>query len=302
MRIMLHKTKQYLPPFIKFLVIAGCVYFLIMQWQERALQPAILKSLLQGLPWLVIPVMVILSLSSWLVESKKWQVLVGGLYRLRFRESVLQNLTAQAASFITPLRAGEVVFKVLFYEKELRKEIAGRTIVGNMSQMLVTTVLGLSGGLFILKDELTSVFYIFFIAILLFVMGVVFVLWAWKKYQLKTLSAKLLIQVTSLSLLRYTLFAANWVLILWAVDYDMTVWKSIACVMAMYFVISVIPLIPVADVPVRLTAAAMVFEESTVLGETILFATLVVWCVNTILPTLVGCALLPFVRFKTVES
>jgi hypothetical protein len=246
--------------------------------------------------------MIILSLSSWLVESKKWQVLVGGLYALRFRESVIQNLTAQAASFITPLRAGEIVFKVLFYQNELRKEIAGRTIVGNMSQMLVTTLLGLAGGFFILKDELTSVIFVFFVAILLFILILVFVLWAWKKYQLQTLCKKLVVHVASLSFLRYVLFAANWVLILWVLDYEMTVFKIITSVMAMYFLISVIPLMPVADIPVRLTAAAMVFEESTVLGETILFATLLVWCVNTILPTLAGCVLLPFVPFKTGDS
>jgi hypothetical protein len=47
---------------------------------------------------------------------------------------------------------------------------------------------------------------------------------------------------------------------------------------------------------------AVIFEESAVLSETILFATLVVWCTNTLLPTLLGCALLPFTRFKAAVA
>jgi len=299
---MLHKTKQYLAPFIKFLVIAGCGYYLIAQWQERPLQLHTIKSLFQNLAWYVIPCMVVLSLCSWLVESKKWQVLVRDFVRLRFRESVLQNLTAQAASFVTPLRAGEVVFKVLFYKTQLRKEIAGRTVVGNMSQLFVTVVLGTLGALLILRDNLASVLYVFFIAMLIGLLAVVVVLWVWKKYRLQTLSKQLPATVTSLSLLRYALFATNWLLILHVLNYDMGLWDIILHVAAMYFLTSVIPVIPLADVTVRLTTAAMIFEESAILSETMLFATLVVWFTNTILPTLLGCALLPFTRFKTAVA
>jgi uncharacterized membrane protein YbhN (UPF0104 family) len=302
MRIMLHKIKQYLAPFIKFLVIAGCGYYLIAQWQERPLQLHTIKSLFQNLAWYVIPCMALLSLGSWLVESKKWQVLVSGLYGLRYSESVLQNLTAQAASFVTPLRVGEVVFKALFYKTSLRKEIAGRTVVGNMVQMFVTSVLGMVGALLLLKSDITAIFYVLFVTILISILLIVIVLWAWKKYQLEMLSKRLLATITSLSLMRYVLFAANWVLILQVLNYDTTLLNSMLHVAAMYLLISIIPIIPLGDVAVRLTMAAMIFEESAVLSETILFATLVVWCTNTLLPTLLGCALLPFTRFKAAVA
>lgn len=86
--------------------------------------------------------MLLLSLTSWLVESKKWQVLVKDVEEIRFRESIIQSLTAQAASFITPLRAGEFAYKALFYERDDRKSILSRVFLGNLCQMIVTVFLG----------------------------------------------------------------------------------------------------------------------------------------------------------------
>ncbi len=77
-----------------------------------------------------------------MVESKKWQFLVKVVYEISFRESVTQNLTAQAASYITPLRSGEFVAKALYFPAPQRKEITQRVFAGNYCQMTVTLVLG----------------------------------------------------------------------------------------------------------------------------------------------------------------
>lgn len=278
-------------------MVAGCAYFLYTRWQNRPIGVETMRVLIAKIPLCIFGLMILLSLSSWLVESKKWQVLVGGFWELRFRESIFQNLTAQAASFITPLRAGEVVFKVLFYTKSLRKDIAGRVVVGNLVQMVITILLGCIGALYILSREIEASFYVLFLTPLLFLLPIVGTLWMWKRYDLKAIARRVLWLTTGLSFLRYCLFASNWLLILWTLDYEMSMLEIIMNTLAMYLFVSIIPLIPMADVPVRMTAAAMIFEGSYNYGDTIIFATVLVWIINTILPTAIGCALLPFKKF-----
>ncbi len=299
---MLHKTKQYLAPFIKFAVIVACLYFLFTQWQAHPLDLETVKNLYAQLPWYAFPTMVTCSVCSWLVESKKWQVLVRGVYVLRFRESVLQNLTAQAASFITPLRAGEVFFKTLFYEKSLRAAIAGRTMVGTLAQMAVTTILGIVGFLTAYRDLLAVYLKPLWAGIAVFVVGLLLLLWIWKKYQLPSIPVTALVAVLGMSLGRYLLFAANWVLMLYFLRVPIPFWECLALIAAMYLVVSVIPVMPLVDIPVRFTAATLIFEQTTATTDIVLCATLAIWVVNTLLPTAMGCALLPFTRLKTMDS
>lgn len=255
---------------------------------------------LQDIPLYSIVLMLLLSLASWLVESKKWQLLVRDVEEIRFRESVTQSLTAQAASFITPLRAGEFAFKALYFEKPQHRKILSRVFVGNLSQLIITIILGILGLLVFLNKDLNGVFFISFIVITLCCLIYILFLWIQKKWEIKEVSLKTWSTVMMFSLLRYVLFASNWLLILWTVKSETALISWIDNIAVNYFAVSVIPMFQIFDIPVRWTTASYIFNGSTYDDGHILIATTIVWGTNTLFPTLLGCVLLPFKKLKTV--
>lgn len=268
---------------------------------ERPVSLETILEFLQKLPWFTMPLMICMSVLSWLIESKKWQYLINDFYELRFRESVFQNLTAQAASFITPLRAGEFAMKPIFFSKSLRKNVVSRTLAGNVSQMLITTLIGLITVLFYLKINLekASAFLLTFTGVLLCFLAFTISLWVIKKWDNEGMKWQKWRNTVLFSLLRYLVFASNWLFILWLLDYPSSTLTIIRNIGVFYLAVSVIPVFQLFDIAIKWTVAAYVFEGSLFNAEVILFATTIIWLTNSIVPTLTGCALLPFQKLKT---
>jgi len=304
MYIALHKSKQFLAPLIKIIVVVICTYALYLQWMERPLSLDAILFSLQKLPWFTLPLMISISLSSWLVESKKWQYLIRDFYMLGFRQSVIQNLTAQAASFITPLRAGEFALKPLFFTKTLRKNIWSRILASNSSQMIITTILGSIGVLFYLEQilPLDAIYLIISTAILLCLLLLAVALWLIKKWDSETMTLQKWRDTLLYSLLRYALFASNWLLILCLLDHPSTTLLMISNISVFYLAVSIIPIFQLFDIALKWSVAAYVFQGSLYNAELILIATTLIWFTNTIVPTLLGCALFPFQKLKTTEE
>jgi hypothetical protein len=304
MYIALYKSKQFLAPLIKIIVIVICAYVLYLQWIERPLRLNTILFSLQKLPWFTLPLMISISISSWLVESKKWQYLIRDFYVLGFRESVIQNLTSQAASFITPLRAGEFAMKSFFFTTSLRKKVWSRILAGNSSQMAVTAILGSIGLLLYFQEqlELESLFPLILTSSLLSLLVFTLVLWLMKKWDSGTMTVQKWCDTLLYSLLRYVLFASNWLLILWLSDYESSALLIIRNITVFYVAASIIPVFQLFDIALKWSVAAYVFQGSLYNAELILMATTLVWFTNSIVPTLLGCALFPFQKLTTTEE
>ncbi|MBF4984015.1 flippase-like domain-containing protein [Nonlabens mediterrranea] len=294
-----HKAKQFLAPSIKILVFIGCITLLYFQWTDRPVRMDSILFYLKEIPFYSIGLMLLLSLTSWLVESKKWQVLLKDVEEIRFRESVIQSLTAQAASFITPLRAGEFAYKALFYEREDRKTILSRVFLGNLCQMIVTVFLGLIGLLFYIDKE-------FYGTLTLAITGIVClaVIYAFYQYlsdhwNLKEVTFKLWKQTIALSLLRYLFFASNWLIMLQLIKSDIALLTWLDNIALNYLAVSIIPMFQIFDIPVKWAVADLIFNGG-ILQSPIVIATTLIWLTNTLFPTLLGCILIPFKKFKAL--
>lgn len=284
-------------------IIALCVYLLYNQWMERPLRLSTFTDLLNKLPWWSLPALLLFSLSSWMIESKKWQFLIKEFYKLRFRESVLQNLTAQAASFITPFRAGEFALKSTFFKKELRKKTLSSILAGNLAQMAVTTVLGISGVLFYIKNQSPeSVFLLIFSSVMMCLLAFILYLWISKKWQSGILNTQQWAKVLIFSFLRYVLFASNWLIVLILLDYEASLFIIMRNITIYYLLVSIIPVIQLFDIALKWTVASYIFNGNLYNAESILFATTIIWITNSIFPTVLGCAILPFQKLKIATS
>lgn len=294
----LNKSKQYLPLLLKILVFAGCIVVLFIKLQDTNYWQPILKEL-NSLPWFIIPLLLCVSLASWFVESKKWQFLVRDFYELRFRESVLQNLTSQAASFITPLRSGEFVAKALYFPKSLRKQVTQRVFIGNFCQMAATMVLGILS-LFVYRQQLVDEAWKY-VGLVLLIGLTIFLAYSWmrKKVGLNSGSRDLWLTTLCFSLLRYLIFCSNWLILLSVMNYNQDFATILSCVGIWYLSVSVIPLIQLLDLPVRMLAVMTIFPGEI---EIVLLATTLIWMTNTVFPTVLGCALLPFKSRVNLET
>ncbi|AGC76053.1 lysylphosphatidylglycerol synthase-like protein [Nonlabens dokdonensis] len=284
-------------------IIALCVYLLYHQWLERPLSLSTLSDLIKKLPWWTLPTLLLLSIGSWMIESKKWQFLIKDFYKLRFRESVLQNLTAQAASFITPFRAGEFALKSTFFKKELRKKILSRILAGNIAQMVITSTLGICGVVFYIKNQSSdSIFLLIFCSALICVLVFTIYLWISKKWQSDILNTQQWIKILMYSLLRYLIFASNWLIVLVLLDYEASLFIIMRNITIYYLLVSIIPVIQIFDIALKWTVASYIFNGSLYNAESILFATTIIWITNSIFPTVLGCAILPFQKLKIATS
>lgn len=272
---------------------------LYFQWADRPLRLDATLLALKNIPFFTIIFMLCLSAASWLVESKKWQLLVREVEELRFRESVLQSLTAQAASFITPLRAGEFAFKTLFYDPSHRRFILSRVFLGNYSQMAVTVVLGIAGLVYFLGKNFLSMTYIILVLIASIVLLYFTYLRLQKWWKLTSISPVLWLHIMGLSFLRYLLFASNWLLILSHLKSDTSLLHWLDKIVVNYLAVSVIPMFQIFDIPVKWAAASFAFNGTIALANYIIIATTIIWLTNTLFPTLLGCVLLPFKKLKT---
>jgi uncharacterized membrane protein YbhN (UPF0104 family) len=94
--------------------------------------------------WLVVALMLV----NWGIEARKWQVLVQHVQHFSFFKSFKSVLSGCSITMLTPNRIGEYGGRILYVEEGNRIKAISLTIVGSMSQLLVTMIMGCAGLLF----------------------------------------------------------------------------------------------------------------------------------------------------------
>ncbi len=123
-------------------------------------------------------------------------------------------------------------------------------------------------------------------------------LWISKKLKVPTLPTQLWITTLSFSLLRYFVFASNWLIILYVLGYESSLSATMVNVALLYLAVSIIPMIQLFDMPLRWSLVGVIFAGANYSADTVILATTIVWMTNSVFPTLLGCALLPFQKLK----
>lgn len=289
MKRMSHKAKHFLLQACKLIVIFGCLGYLTVLLRDGHFEWAAVTAFLSGLPYYFYLLLPVLSMASWLIESYKWQCLVRDLRELRFRESVVHNLTSQAASFITPLRAGEFAAKAIYFESAVRPRVLKAVLVGNMSQMLVTMVLGMAGLLILYFDTTLAFFFLAAGTLILMLLSPIISRWI-------SFRAARLDVITGISFIRYLLFSGSWLVLLIFVS-SAPISIILACITAMYFISSIVPTLQIFDVFLKWSVASFFIGFLDISLESMTALVAILWLNNTVLPVAFGCGLLAFQRF-----
>jgi uncharacterized membrane protein YbhN (UPF0104 family) len=98
-------------------------------------------------------VAVTLVLFNWGIEAKKWQLSVKPVYPVSFKQSFKAILAGVSFSVTTPNRVGEYLGRMLYVPDGSRLKTIAVTLVGSLSQLLITLICGIIG-LIVLKNNL----------------------------------------------------------------------------------------------------------------------------------------------------
>ncbi len=314
--------------------ILGPVLFVLLCWslyRQIAGKPdlplrwaQIKESILLPSFWLA----VVLVPLNYGLEAFKWKFLTKRLQHLDFNTSLKAVLAGCSITMLTPNRVGEAAGRIIYIDEDKRIAAVPLTILGSMSQLFVTIIMGTIGLLifryvhpsdaviFKLLPELAGqILIITCISIsavlILLYLRVGFLirmllrvnfLKKFVKYLhfIHEFSRKELLRILFLSFLRYVVFILQYILLLKVMQVNIGFADCFWLIAVFYLVMALAPTIGFTELPLRAAAAVEIFQlySPNVLG--IQAASLSIWLINLVLPAIAGSIL--FIGIKIMKE
>jgi hypothetical protein len=281
-----------------------------IQWQQ------IKNSWMNSKLWLVVFLMAV----NWGIEAIKWRLLVRHLQTFSYFRAFKSVLSGCSVTMLTPNRIGEYGGRILYVEEGNRISAISLTIVGSISQLLVTMMMGCMG-LLLLKyfsqtdhaittflpafwqNVLTSLSVILTVLLLLFYIRLGWLVRMMEKIPalhkavkhisvLDEFNNMQLIQILSLSFLRYLVFVLQYVLLLQVMEVNIAGWLCFLLLTIFYLVMAVAPTFAFIELPVRISASWAIFQLYTSNQTSVSAAALGIWIINLVIPAVIGSLLI----------
>jgi len=295
-----------------FVILSYLLYKQIIQQPDLEIRWTQIKSCWKlPLFWLV----VFMLLLNWGLEALKWQLLLSPLEKINFSKSLKSVFAGCSITMLTPNRTGEFGGRILFLRPENRIKAISATIVGSISQLTITIIIGVIA-IITLKDasanykltkELPWIFnqYVLlfssiagFLLLLIFfrldflvsfLSGISF----FKKIIqhisfLNFFNRKILLRILFLSFARYMIFILQYILLLRVLQVEIDFSLSFWLLSVFYLAMAILPTIGFTELPVRATASVLIFGllSSNTLG--IQAAAFGIWIINLVIPAVIG--------------
>ena len=253
---------------------------------------------------------------NWGIEAYKWQILITSIERVSFGKAFRAVFSGQALGFNTLNRVGESAGRAIFLEEGNRLRGIILSVVGSMSQIIVTFVTGLASliymRLYILDSthqlEGLSVFWVDGLiytitgGIVLFILLYFRLSWmiqllekipfiAKHKFfvqKLEDFHWKELTRILILSFSRYVVFVVQYVLLLQVFDVNIGWIDASTMVCVMFLVLAIVPTISLAELGFRGKVSIQLFGllSSNTVG--IVATAAGIWIINLIIPAIAG--------------
>jgi Lysylphosphatidylglycerol synthase TM region len=283
------------------------------------------QSFNSGMVWSLIAV-VLLMLINWSIETIKWKLAVQKIQQVGFFTAFKAVLSGVSFSVTTPNRVGEYLGRVLYMEEGNRMKAISLTIAGSISQLIVTLMMGFTG-LIILRSPIENsqmisslwmevmlygVFTVTVILTLFYFRLSWLVKWidrlpgakkfAWLIETLEDFNATLLLQMLSLSALRFLVFIIQYYLLFRLFDVDVSLWHCWSAVSVSFLIMAVIPTIALfTDLGLRGKVSLKLLGLFSGNSLGISLTAVSIWFINLIIPALAGSLLILGIKriFKT---
>jgi uncharacterized membrane protein YbhN (UPF0104 family) len=303
----------------------GPLLFLWLSWsiyREIKHQPDlkkvwhhILESFHSPLLWNLAAV-IILMIVNWSIEAIKWQLSIKKIQEVNFLRAFRAVLSGVSFSVSTPNRVGEYLGRILYMQEGNRLKTISLTIVCNMSQLIITLFIGAIGLIVLLPQiEVGHIISPIWIKVILY--GVITALvvltlfyfrlpwlvrwadhfpgsrrYAWLINALEDFNATLLLQLLSLSAVRFFVFIVQYYLLFRLFDVPVSWWQVFWTISVSFLVLAIIPTIAI----IELFQRSMIIKTLAGLYSTnelgITLTTAGIWFINLIIPAIIGSLLI----------
>lgn len=260
---------------------------------------------------------------NWMIEARKWQILMMPLQQISLVTSFKSILAGVSIGVNTPNRVGEYGGRMLYVYGDAKLKSVSMSLMANMSQLIITLVLGCIG-LFIQKEIFTSLcinynlsgnWFIIFYWTTVAVTAALFIFyfrlnrvamaiesihfikkWFNKINGTQDINVTVLLRVLLLSAVRYLVFVCQYILLLQLMHVEINITNAFWLITVLYLILAIIPSITMLELGIRGMVAVMLFgmfSENT-LG--IYAASAGIWLINLIIPAIAGGMLLPVLK------
>ena len=282
--------------------------------------------------WQVLAFVLVLMVVNWSIEAIKWRYLLKKEEVIGFLKSLKAVFAGMTVSIFTPNRVGEFLGRVFILRKANPWRAIFITIIGSYSQLLVTLIVGYVSFVYfsfhyLLDGEIISTYFFYALAAVSGV-GILLLILLYlnlriidpiinrlinsrckKIGQYFTVFSRFdtltLIKVFALSLLRYSVFTFQFVLLARVFDVPVPWFDGVMLVSLMFFVMTAIPTITLAELGVRGSVTISIFqiylEYHKVFTPAMEFgvfsASTVLWLINLAIPAIIGTLFVFQLRF-----
>ena len=260
--------------------------------------------------WLLLAFVVLLMLVNWATEALKWKLLLSKMESVSFMESYAAIFAGMTFALFTPNRVGEYAGRLIYHRTQSIIRAIMVTLIGSFAQITVTFIMGLIGtGFFVFyfekqKDYLqvlsgaASILLIIASLIAYFNVGLLTRLIPHKgKWLIKTkryllilgrYSRKELLNILLVSFLRYGVFTAQYIVLLYLFGVHVSIIKASIMIALIFFTQTVIPSIAILELGMRGSVAIFFLGYLSQNNLGILSASFGLWIINLVLPAIIG--------------
>jgi hypothetical protein len=304
------------------LILLGLIYRQVTQKDDFSTQWQSFKNHFQeGNKWILVLVLLMAPL-NWMLEAAKWHKLLKKIQPLSYLRAFASTLTGIAFAIVTPNKIGDFAGRILYVNNKNKLRAAIATLISNLSQTIITYSFGIAGLIYFniahpgTWQKLALLAALVSASLLMFVYLRVNLIANWadgKKWLrkiivsvhiLKRYSRKDLLELLAISACRFCVYNLQF-LILANVFGAGIPWPSGILVSGlMFWMITVIPSIFVADLGVRGYIANLLFIATAIATNSvsILAASYMIWLLNLVLPAVVGSILVMTIRFTKAKD
>lgn len=312
---------------LKIGIVAFALFFLYQQLTNKTSSQEfnidhILLQLKEN--YVIIFFLILMMFLNWFLESLKWRFLISKIEKISIKRSIRAIFSGITVSAFTPNRVGEYGGRVFCLEQADRVKAVLITVIGSMSQLVVTIAFG-SIGILLLPNLMPEFDYflsqfVFAYPIMLFLMILLNVLLVTLFLNASVFSVLLskikflrryanynevfsfynfseLLEVLLYSVARYIVFTTQFFILLELFKVHVAYIDAMILIMTMLFVISIIPTIAITEIGVRGSVSIFLFGLLSTNTVGILSATFVMWVINLLLPALIGTIFIFTLKF-----
>ncbi len=267
----------------KILVLIGCLYFIFIKLNGKS--PFDNFESPDGF-WIFLPLVLILMLVNWYLEALRWMISIQTFEAISISKAMKVVLSGLALNWIFPFSTGDLLARIS--QQHDKYKATSAAILNRGIMMIITIIVGLYGASFV-AQKLESKSWLIFVALALILIAYLFKerLVNFTNY-FKQLKRSVVLQITSLSLLRYFIFSLQFFIMLKLfLDPSVSTQVLIGGIGWIFLARSSLPLF-FGGAGVREASGIFFFEPYISNLELVLIPVFLIWIINSVVPSLSG--------------